>query len=90
MNAEENNVLTCNWIPGFPANTVDAVLANILAPVLIAESLNVMKTTRTGGVIILSGMRSEQVAEVLLHYPQCSEITRDELDGWSAVALKKN
>lgn len=90
VNAVKNNVTACNWIPGFPANTVDAVLANILAPVLIAESLNVMKTTRTGGVIILSGMRGEQVAEVLRHYSQCTEITRDERDGWTAVALKKN
>lgn len=90
VNAVENNVTTCNWIPGFPANTVDAVLANILAPVLISESVNVMKTTRTGGVIILSGMRNEQVAEVLRNYSQCTEITRDERDGWTAVALKKN
>ena len=90
VNAAKNNVTTCNWIPGFPAKTVDAVLANILAPVLIAESLNVMKTTATGGVIVLSGMRTEQVAEVLRHYSQCTELTRNELDGWTAVALKKN
>jgi hypothetical protein len=90
VNAAKNNVTTCNWIPGFPADTVNAVLANILAPVLIAESLNVMQTTQTGGVIILSGMRTEQVAEVLQHYTQCTEMTRDELDGWTAVALKKN
>jgi hypothetical protein len=30
------------------------------------------------------------VAEVLRHYSQCTELTRDELDGWTAVALKKN
>ena len=90
MNASRNSVSTCEWISGFPTNKVDAVLANILAPVLIAESANVMNATQTGGVIILSGMRTEQVADVLQHYSQCSETTRDELDGWTAVALKKN
>lgn len=90
MNAARNNVTTCEWIPGFPTRTVDAVLANILAPVLIAESTQVVNAIQTGGVIILSGMRTEQVADVLQHYSQCTEIDRDELDGWTAVALKKN
>lgn len=90
MNAVRNNVTTCKWSPGFPVHEVDSVLANILAPVLIAESANVIQTTRTGGVIILSGMRTEQVSEVLRHYSQCTEITRDELDGWTAVALQKS
>lgn len=90
MNAARNNVTTCEWIQGFPTDTVDAVLANILAPVLIAESTQVMNAIQTGGVIILSGMRTEQVADVLQHYSQCTEIDRDKLDGWTAVALMKN
>lgn len=90
MNAARNNVTTCEWIQGFPPHTVDAVLANILAPVLIAESTLVVNAIQTGGVIILSGMRTEQVADVMQHYSQCTEIDRDELDGWTAVALKKN
>jgi len=90
MNAARNNVTTCEWIPGFPTRTVDAVLANILAPVLIAESTQVVNAIQTGGVIILSGMRTEQVADVLQHYSQCTEIDRDKLDGWTAVALMKN
>ncbi len=89
MNATRNKVNTCQWINGFPNAQVDAVLANILAPVLIAEANNICSAVGVGGVIVLSGMRDDQVDKVLLHYSTCKEIERDELDGWVAVALQK-
>lgn len=90
INATRNDVTTCEWIDGFPQTKVDAVLANILSPVLIAESEKIRSTVRTGGVIVLSGMRDNQVEDVLSHYTDCIEIERDELDGWVAVALQKS
>lgn len=90
MNATRNNVTTCHWSEGFPHSQVDAVLANILAPVLIAEADNIVSTLRTRGVVVLSGMRDTQVDDVIAHFSECTEILREELDGWVAVALRKN
>lgn len=88
-NADRNKVITCEWIQGFPDSQVDAVLANILAPVLITESANICSAARTGGVIVLSGLRLEQVENVLQYFSNCNEIERVEMDGWVAVALRK-
>ncbi len=89
MNAARNKVSTCQWIKGFPNAQVDAVLANILSPVLISEANNICSAVGAGGVIVLSGMRDDQVEKVLQHYSTCNEIQRAELDGWVAVALQK-
>ena len=90
MNASRNSVTTCQWIDGFPNTQVDAVLANILSPVLIAESDNICAAVTPGGVIVLSGMRDNQVANVLSHFSDCAEVLRDDIDGWVAVALRRN
>lgn len=88
-NAELNGATTCVWIDGFPGEEVDAVLANILAPVLESESTRVTECVRTGGTVVLSGMRDEQVDRVLARYELFDEIERASLDGWSAVALRR-
>lgn len=90
MNAASNNATSCHWSEGFPQSQMDAVLANILAPVLTAEADNIVAALRTGGVVVLSGMRDTQVDDVVAHYSACTEILREELDGWVAVALRKN
>jgi len=90
MNAKRNSVSTCEWVDGFPETTVDAVVANILSPVLIAEAGRISSAVDARGVIILSGMRDNQVEHVVSHYDKCTELVRDELDGWVAVALQKN
>jgi len=90
MNATRNSVSTCEWVDGFPETTVDAVMANILSPVLIAEAGRISSVVDARGVIILSGMRDDQVENVVSHYDKCTELVRDELDGWVAIALQKN
>lgn len=90
MNAVRNKVNTCEWTQGFPESQVDAVLANILSPVLVAEAENICAAVHAGGVVIISGMRDDQVIGVLQSYSSCTEIGRDELEGWVAVALQKN
>ena len=90
INASRNNVTTCEWSHGFPTEHVDAVLANILSPVLISEALNIETALQTGGVLVLSGMRDNQVSTVLSHYTTFTELMREDFDGWVAVALQKN
>lgn len=88
-NARLNNTTQVSWVNGYPVASSDVVLANILAPVLMDESENIASTTSNGGLLVLSGMRSEQVTRVLQEFPMFREIQRDELDGWVAVALRK-
>ena len=89
LNAALNDVTAVSWIDGYPQHTVDVVLANILAPVLIEHALDISATVREGGVVILSGMRLDQVDKVLEHFSDCVRIDTLELDGWVAVALRK-
>jgi ribosomal protein L11 methylase PrmA len=89
-NAELNGVTNVSWTDGWQAMHTDALLANILAPVLKAEASSIQTTVNDGGLIVLSGMRTEQVGEVLSYYSHCREIDRDMLDGWTAVVLQKN
>ena len=89
QNMASNNVTTCEWTEGYPTSPVDAVVANILAPVLVAEAGNILRSVVSGGVAVLSGMRDEQVDRVLDNYDGFTEIERESTDGWSAVALRK-
>lgn len=65
------------------------VVANILAPVLRELADDIVRACGAGGRIILSGMRADQVADVVSWYAGWSVIDRDELDGWAAAVLEK-
>jgi len=88
-NVRINKAKNVTWINGYPSNESDAVLANILAPVLIDESQSISDAVKSGGLLFLSGMRTEQVSRVLENFPDFAEVDRDELEGWEAVALQK-
>lgn len=89
LNAELNEVTLVSWIEGYPQHAVDAVLANILAPVLIEQAAHILAAVKKNGVVILSGMRLDQVDNVVTHFPECEPLDTIELDGWVAVALRK-
>jgi ribosomal protein L11 methyltransferase len=88
-NVRINQARNVSWTNGYPMHESDVVLANILAPVLIEESGNISDAVKSGGLLFLSGMRSEQVSHVLKNFPDFTELDRDEMDGWEAVALQK-
>ena len=90
INAELNEVAMPEWVEMRPASPQRTVLANILAPVLVELAATVIGTCVHGGTIVLSGMRSEQVARVLGSYEGTTEIAREELDGWTAVVLRRD
>lgn len=90
LNCELNDVHDVTWCEGITGTQSDVVLANILSPVLIAESNAIVSGTHVGGFIVLSGMRDEQVAHVLEHYSQCDEVSQETLEGWTAVVLRRN
>lgn len=86
-NCDMNAVTTVSWSQWPTTKKYDVVLANILAPVLLAESAAIRSALASGGLLVLSGMRDEQVEAVLEHYPAFKELSRDTQDGWTAVAL---
>ena len=90
MNARLNEVDTVKWSDGLVGTDYDCVVANILAPVLIAESTKISNALSHNGLIILSGMRDEQVDGVVSHYPHMAIIDRESLDGWTATVLQRS
>jgi ribosomal protein L11 methyltransferase len=89
INNQLNDVNT-SWLSDSHRLKADFVFANILAPVLIAESNTIKNSIRESGVIVLSGMRDDQVQDVLLSYSDCTELERESRDGWTAVVLQKS
>jgi len=89
INDKLNGVHT-TWLSDVVGLNAGLVFANILAPVLIAESATIKSSVKQSGLIVLSGMRSEQVENVLHSYTDCTELEREERDGWTAVVLQKS
>jgi ribosomal protein L11 methyltransferase len=86
-NCQINDVDSVTWTDGIQGSLSDVVVANILAPVLIAESAHIQQSVRPSGLVILSGIRDDQVAKVLDHYVDFIEVLQETSDGWTAVAL---
>lgn len=90
MNAEMNGIDAPVWVHERSTRPVATVFANILAPVLIELADTIVSCTADGGSIVLSGMRTEQVERVLSAYRDTNEVARAEMDGWTAVVLRRN
>ena len=88
INNELNEVDT-TWLRDSKDLNADLVFANILAPVLMSESNTIKNSVNETGLIVLSGIRDEQVQQVLLTYSDCIELERENSDGWTAVVLRK-
>jgi ribosomal protein L11 methyltransferase len=88
-NCKSNHVENVAWTNSYETDTYDAVIANILAPVLRELAGVIQDVTQTNGVIILSGMRDDQVEDVLACFDSCFEVGKASIDGWTAVALQK-
>lgn len=89
LNAQRNEVTTVAWRQGIEGTVSHCVVANILAPVLIAESQNISHAVEDHGFVILSGMRDEQVEAVTVHFDEFAVVDSESMDGWTAVALQK-
>lgn len=92
-NAERNGVLDrfslCrpDALPGDAA--ADVVLANILAPALIALAPHLTTLTRAGGWLILSGLLAIQADEVEAAYRDRFAFERSLRDDWAMLAGRK-
>lgn len=90
-NARLNGLSEPRWCPDVSSagRDNDGIVVNILAPVLRDHASAIVAAVRDGGWIVLSGMRSEQVDDVLASYAGCEVEGIESLAGWTAVALRK-
>lgn len=66
----------------------DLVVANILAPTLIALAEDLRRVTTAGGRLVVSGILAERHDHVLAALAPMLVETTDTLDGWAAVTLR--
>jgi ribosomal protein L11 methyltransferase len=67
----------------------DLVVANILAPELIALAADLRRVTAAGGTLVVSGVLATRYDHVLAALEPMELICVDELDGWAALRLKQ-
>lgn len=74
-----------------PRDAADLVVANILAPVLLAHAAKIAEVVASHAYLILSGMLHEQADAVLAAYAPLGfiEKSRLALDEWTSILLKK-
>lgn len=69
------------------AGVFDLVVANILAPALVAMADDLRRVTAPDGHLIVSGLLAERDDEVVEALRPMRVVDRTVLDGWSAVVL---
>ncbi len=69
----------------------DLVMANILAKPLLKLAPRLRALTRRGGVLVLSGLLSQQAREVLARYRSTGFrlVRRRDLEGWATLTLRR-
>lgn len=68
--------------------TFDLVVANILAPTLVALSSDLKRVLAPGGALIISGILAEAHQHVLTALAPLTVVATDEMNGWVAVTLR--
>ena len=69
-------------------DTYDLVVANILAPVLVALADDLRRVTRPGGRLVISGILADAHQHVLDALSPMQVVRSDDLDGWACVELR--
>ncbi len=66
----------------------DLVLANILAPTLVALAADLRRLVAPGGALVVSGILANAHEHVLAALAPLRPVATDEMDGWVAVTLR--
>ena len=90
-NAERNGVADRVTVSTTPLErvegTYDVVVANILAPALIALAADLQRVVAPGGRLIISGILADRHDHVLAALAPMRPVRTDILDGWASVEL---
>ena len=70
----------------------ELVLANILAPVLLADAVQIVDLVTPGGHVVLSGFTETRRADITAKYEGlgCRLVRTVEIDGWYALLLQRD
>jgi ribosomal protein L11 methyltransferase len=66
----------------------DLILANILAPTLVALAPHLRRVLAPGGTLVVSGILTDAHEHVLKALAPLEPTQTDNLDGWAAVTLR--
>ena len=92
-NARRNSVAVDTHFPGVALMPSEVVLANILAQPLVELAPMLIETMTSGGLLILSGIMSDQADWVVQAYVdqinQVELVDRTELNGWVRLVWKR-
>lgn len=90
-NAAANGVSERVGVSTAPLTDVEGtfrlVLANILAPTLVALAADLRRVTAPDGRLVISGILADRHAHVLAALSPMVVVRTDELEGWAAVEL---
>ncbi|WP_345992134.1 50S ribosomal protein L11 methyltransferase [Sulfurimonas sp. HSL-1716] len=92
INATENSVEYRNiWEGSASAGNTkyDVTIANIVADVLTYIANDLKKITKSGGIMVLSGILDKYENKVLKFYQDCELIERIPQDEWVTLILKR-
>jgi ribosomal protein L11 methyltransferase len=93
MNAMRNAVegrIHCSLPQDFECSAADIVLANILAGPLVELSDTLADTLRPGGMLLMSGVLSDQVTSVTAAYEGRAKLLEvSEQEGWARILMEK-
>jgi ribosomal protein L11 methyltransferase len=71
-------------------DTFDLVVANILAPELVALAADLRRVTAPAGTLVVSGVLQDRYDHVLAALAPMELVGVDELDGWVALVLRSS
>lgn len=69
--------------------TFDLVLANILAPALVALAPDLVRATAPRGTLVISGVLVDGHDHVMAALAPLRPVRVDQLDGWAAIELRR-
>jgi ribosomal protein L11 methyltransferase len=92
VNAAANGVADRVTVSTTPLEDVvgsfEVVLANILAPVLIALADDLKRVLAPGGTLVISGILAERHDHVVAALAPLTVVARHDMDGWTALTLR--
>lgn len=71
--------------------TFDLVLANILAPVLLADAADIVARITPQGTVVLSGFTDTRLDDIVAAYEAlgCVPVERVQVDGWWSLQMQR-
>ena len=69
--------------------TFDVVLANLLAPTLLALADDLVRVVAPGGALVISGLLADRYEHVVAALAPLQSVERRTKEGWTAITLRR-